>query len=780
MRDLSGSELGRYRLTRLVGRGGMASVYEALDPILQRPVAVKVLGEQLAEEPDFVGRFRHEAQAVAALRHPSIVRVYDFGDQDDCYYMVMEFVDGPSLVDLLADVAVRGETLAPDAVVRLITPVCSALDYGHQRGMVHRDIKPANILLTADLQPVLSDYGIAKIAGMTAYTGVGMVMGTAAYMAPEQAQGLPTDGRCDIYSLAIVAFEALVGRVPFRGETTGEVLAQHTVAPIPSARSLNPRLADGVDVALERALAKEAAARYATAGEFAEALRRGLEVRPADATGPVLPPETARTVLTGSGPAARALARKAPAPAEDVAAPRSQPARVTAPTAEEVAASGPDVQTSEHQVSAPVATAAEPVAGSPTPLPGPSASDQIAAASIAAAPPSATPPASRLSRAKDAVSRFIGTGRRRTWIVTGAAAAVVLAGLIAAVATTTSGGGPKPSPSAGADQMVQGQQLMQMAQAALSAGMIQQAVSHAQKAVDLDPSPMNFQTLGLALDALPSGEGGALDAFQSSIDAGATSAHSYALLAHSRFDTAWAAQSGDYQAATEAAEEALARDEDEPLAHAVLAKISAAAAAKEQALAEVKLALQSGTRDDVTLMDIAWVYSMLDDWENVVKYRRLAVDLTPNRADYRNSLANAYRMTGELDKARQEAEAALTLDSSWASSAHATLGLIYQDEKDYAAAEEQFRAALEADPHNDYALWALGRNFYNQALYREALPYFTRAVAEKRDGGNLTWLGACYLRLKRYEEAREALEEAIRLDPTRDDAQRLLDELPSE
>lgn len=429
MRDLTGFELGRYRLTRLVGRGGMAAVYEATDPVLDRVVAVKVLSEHLAEEADFIGRFRHEAQAVASLRHPSIVSVYDFGSQDDHHYMVMEFIDGPSLVELLADLAAHGETLPGEAIVRLVTPICSALEYAHGHGMVHRDVKPANILLTADLLPVLSDYGIAKIAGTTAYTGPGMVLGTAAYMAPEQAQGLVTDHRCDIYSLAIVAFEALTGRVPFEGETTGAVLAQHAVAPVPSARSLNPQLPPSVDAALERALEKDPTMRYAAAGQFAEALRRSLDVPLAKASGPVLSPERARTILTWSGPAARLRPPTAP----------PTPVPVDAATATAAEAMPP--------------VAAQAAAAVATPTTGPA----VAAATVTPAPEQRTG-GGRLAWVRGgtgAVRRFaarlVGTGRHRTWVLAAAAVVVIAAALTTALVTTTAGDGgtsrPSPSPS---------------------------------------------------------------------------------------------------------------------------------------------------------------------------------------------------------------------------------------------------------------------------------------------------------------------------------------------
>ncbi len=341
MQDLSGTTLGRYRLTRIVGRGGMATVYEALDPTLDRVVAVKVLAQHLVGEEGFLGRFQHEARAVAALRHPSIVHMYDFDTQGGVPYMVMEYIDGPSLQALLADLHRRSEAavgdalpttdgsaspgLPHDAVVRLMNAVCSALDYAHARGMVHRDIKPANVLLTADLEPVLSDFGIARIAGATTYTAPGMVMGTAHYMAPEQAQGLPIDGRCDQYAAAVLAFEALAGRVPYVGDTTGSVLAQHITAPVPSLSALLPSLPSGVDAVFARALAKEPDDRFPTAGDFAREMQAVLKVPERDAGGPLLASSEALGLL---GPSIVARLRTRPGPPRDPTA--AEPSRVRA------------------------------------------------------------------------------------------------------------------------------------------------------------------------------------------------------------------------------------------------------------------------------------------------------------------------------------------------------------------------------------------------------------------------------------------------------------------
>jgi len=271
--ELVGRTLGRYEITALVGRGGMATVYKARHPGLNRTVAVKVLHRHLAIDPAFVGRFRREARAVAALRHPNIVRVFDFDNQDDNYFIVMEFIDGPTLASLLKRLFKQGRHLSAQETLRLFSPLCSAIHYAHEQGMVHRDIKPSNIILTRQHEPILTDYGIAKIAGATSYTIPGVVIGSAHYMSPEQAEGLPGDHRSDIYSLGIVLFEALTGSVPFQGETPASILMKHVSAPLPPACSLNPDLPPAAEAVLNKALAKDPNDRYQQGSDLALALQ---------------------------------------------------------------------------------------------------------------------------------------------------------------------------------------------------------------------------------------------------------------------------------------------------------------------------------------------------------------------------------------------------------------------------------------------------------------------------------------------------------------------------
>ncbi len=282
--ELVGRSLGRYRITALVGKGGMATVYKATHPGLGQTVAIKVLHPHMATDPDMLGRFHNEAQAVANLRHPNIVRVLDFDVQGDQYFMVMEFVDGPTLATQLSGFASQGRNMPAGEVARILEPLCSAVDYAHGQGMIHRDIKPSNVLLTPQGEPVLTDYGIAKMVGVTQHTATGTVMGSAYYMSPEQAQGSGIDGRTDIYSLGVMLFEMLAGRVPYEGDTLATVLVKHITAPVPPVCTYNSQLPPLLDNVMDVALAKDPAQRFQTGAALAVALRQGLAA-PAAAAG---------------------------------------------------------------------------------------------------------------------------------------------------------------------------------------------------------------------------------------------------------------------------------------------------------------------------------------------------------------------------------------------------------------------------------------------------------------------------------------------------------------
>ncbi len=288
MGDLTGKTLGGYRVIAPLGQGGMADVYKGYQPSLDRYVALKVLTPRASTDAAFYERFQREATAVARLRHPNIVQVYDFGTAEGLTYMVMEFIGGPTLKDRMSDLRAQDQLMPHDEVVTITRDIAAALDYAHAYGLIHRDIKPANILLRteeslAHLPPpglqrpeepyaVLTDFGVVKMLEGIQFTATGITLGTPDYMSPEQAGGEEVTHACDIYALGVIVYEMLVGQLPFSADTPLAVLLMHMSDPPPPARTIVPGLPHGVDEVLDRALAKSPRERFRTAGELAAAL----------------------------------------------------------------------------------------------------------------------------------------------------------------------------------------------------------------------------------------------------------------------------------------------------------------------------------------------------------------------------------------------------------------------------------------------------------------------------------------------------------------------------
>jgi len=264
-----GETLGQYKLTKELGKGGFATVYRALQPTLNRDVAIKVLHPEFIRDERALRRFKREALAVARLHHTNIVGVYDYGEHEGRAYLVMEYIAGSTLKSRL------GKPASLELTVSVIGAVGAALDYAHSKGVVHRDIKPANILFADDDRVVLSDFGIVRLADDDSSLTRG-VIGTPQYMSPEQALGREVDGRSDLYSLGVVLFEMLTGAVPFRGDSPIATLSMHATMPVPSVRQRNPNLSESVDALVRKALGKNPDERYQTGAELSVALSVAL------------------------------------------------------------------------------------------------------------------------------------------------------------------------------------------------------------------------------------------------------------------------------------------------------------------------------------------------------------------------------------------------------------------------------------------------------------------------------------------------------------------------
>jgi eukaryotic-like serine/threonine-protein kinase len=326
----------RYRVARHIASGGMASVWEVEDQLLGRIVAVKVLSPQFAADPGARERFQREARTAAQVSaHPHVVTIYDIGEHGDDAFIVMEYFPGGTVADRLRAARDGGEQVARETALRWLREAAAGLDVAHGAGIVHRDVKPANLLLDAQDRVAVADFGIARLADDTQMTQTGQVLGTAAYLSPEQSAGQPATAASDRYALAVVAFELLCGRRPFEGGPAAAQLRQHAEEPPPRASEIAAGVPSAVDAVLIGGLAKDPAQRPATASELVDALERALDDAPTDST---------RRMAAAPLPVAAPRSEPDPEPEPQPAArpePEPTPAAHRPATAERAAAASP-------------------------------------------------------------------------------------------------------------------------------------------------------------------------------------------------------------------------------------------------------------------------------------------------------------------------------------------------------------------------------------------------------------------------------------------------------
>ena len=315
-------KFGRYEIKGEIGRGGMATVFHAYDPRFERDVAIKVLPHAFLHDPQFRVRFDREAKTIALLEHPAIVPVYDFGEESDQPYIVMRYMSGGSLSD-----RIKQGPFSTEEASQIITRLAPALDAAHARGIIHRDLKPGNVLFDQYGNAFLSDFGIARLASSpgSATLTQGAILGTPAYMSPEQIQGEEIDGRSDLYALGVILYEMITGIQPYQSETPGKVMMMHILEPVPQITKVKPDVPPLIDAVIEKSMAKDPNQRFSTAAETAAALEDAIHGSAGDARAMSQPTRFTQpvgaTMIGRSNSQSFPRASSTPAPAATVIAP---------------------------------------------------------------------------------------------------------------------------------------------------------------------------------------------------------------------------------------------------------------------------------------------------------------------------------------------------------------------------------------------------------------------------------------------------------------------------
>ncbi len=710
-KDLIGTTMGQYQILDELGRGGMAVVYKAWQPSLRRYVALKVLLPYLGGDLEFIQRFQQEAIVAANLSHPHIVTIYEVGQQEGYIFIAMEYVEGKSLEQVILD---QG-ALPLERAIRILRQVAEALDYAHKRRFLHRDIKPANILLAEDDRVVITDFGIAKAlegSGATArLTASGTVLGTPAYMSPEQIQGLPVDHRSDLYALGIVAYEMLSGQVPFDGTTTALLYAQVNNPP-PAISRLTPGLPAHVEWVISRMLAKQPEERFMTAGEFVEALAGGAGVTampaPVSSPRPTPAPRGGTAVMPpGTG-----------VPPQPYVPPASSPA----PQAYGTPPGGLPVGNPPAGYGYP-STQAAPLPAAPAygyPQPGYSTG--------APAWPEPAP-----VKQKRAVW---------PWLVGGGLILVIVAA--AAVLGYLFLGRERPAA------------LIEEGTTALAAQDFTAAETAFKEALKQDPENAAAQR-GLGWVYYQTGR---------YTEASAAFAEA-AKLEPENIEGAegWgrsAYAAGQYEEALEPLRRWAAGASTDAEAYRLLGETCSRLELYKEAAQAFSRAVELEPLP-ADYRGLGNSYRALGDQESAAGAYQRWTELEPDNAEAYRVLGMTLNSLGRYDEAEAAFSRSLELEVSPA--AYQGLGDIAYAQKDYESALSYYQKALDLDPEAAALHAAMGWSLYQLQRYPEALTELQASLAIEATGGGYQGLGNCYKALENYDAALEAYQNWLKLSP---------------
>jgi len=712
-KNLIGTTMGQYQILDELGRGGMAVVYKAWQPSLRRYVALKVLLPYLGGDPEFIQRFQQEAIVAANLSHPHIVTIYEVGQQEGYIFIAMEYVEGKSLEQVILD---QG-ALPLERAIRILRQVAEALDYAHKRRFLHRDIKPANILLAEDDRVVITDFGIAKAlegSGATArLTASGTVLGTPAYMSPEQIQGLPVDHRSDLYALGIVAYEMLSGQVPFDGTTTALLYAQVNNPP-PAISRLTPGLPAHVEWVISRMLAKQPEERFMTAGEFVEALAGGAAATAIPA--PVGLPTPAPAGSPRPTPAPRGGTAVMPPGAGVPPQPYVPPASPPAPQGYGTPPGG------------------LPVGNSPAGYGYPSTQ---------AAPPPAAP-VYGYGYPQPAWPEPAPVKQKRAvwpWLVGGGLVLVIVAAAVLGYLFLG-----RETPAA----------LVEEGTTALTAQDFAAAEIAFQEALKQDPENAAAQR-GLGWVYYQTGrytEASAAFAAAAKLEPENIEG------AEGWGRSAYAA--GQYEEALEPLRRWTAGAPTNAEAYRLLGETCSRLQLYEEAAQAFSRAveLEPLPADYRALGDS---YRALGDQESAAAAYQRWTELEPGNAEAYRVLGMTLNRLSRYDEAEAAFSRSLELEASPA--AYQGLGDIAYAQKDYEGALSYYQKALDLDPEVAALHAAMGWSLYQLQRYPEALAEFQTSLATEATGNGYQGLGNCYRALENYDAALKAYQNWLKLSP---------------